>query len=366
MSVDLFDPVRCGALTLPNRIVMAPMTRSRGTEDHLATPPMAVYYSARAEGGLLIAEGTAPTANGCGYCFIPGLWSPEQVDSWRPVTQAVHAAGGRIAVQLMHTGRVSHPLNMPEGARVLAPSASTCPGEMFTPQGPRPYPEAEAMDEADIDAALAGLVQACHNAMAAGFDAVELHGANGYLLEQFLCPETNTRADAWGGQIEGRARFTLEAARRCAEAIGAERLGVRLSPFGAFNGIQPWSSATEDFTWLAGKLGELRLAWLHLVDHSSMGAPPVPEALKSAMGRAFGGAVILCGGYDRARAEQDLSSGRATLVAFGRPYLANPDLPRRLRLGAPLNPPDFSTLYTPGPKGYNDYPSLDEGGLTVE
>lgn len=359
MSVDLFSPYTLGALSLPNRIVMAPMTRSRATADHVPTPIMAEYYASRAEGGLLITEGTAPDANGTGYARIPGIYSEAQVQAWRAVTDAVHAAGGRIAVQLMHVGRVGHPLNMDEGTELLAPSALALEGEMYTDaQGPQPHPTPRAMTEADIEATLEGYVSAAKNAAAAGFDMIELHGANGYLVDQFISPNTNQRTDRWGGDREGRGRFLLEAARRVTAAVGADRVGVRLSPYGVFNGIQPWDEIDGDFTWLAQELGRLGMAYLHIVDHSAMGAPAVPDGIKAAMREAFGGTIILSGGYDRARADADLAAGRGDLVAFGRPYLANPDLPARLKAGAELNAPDFETFYTPGPKGYTDYPTL--------
>ncbi|MCK6506779.1 alkene reductase [Myxococcota bacterium] len=359
MQSPLFTPFTLGPLTLPNRIVMAPMTRCRASADHVPTPLMAEYYAARADGGLLITEGTAPDGNGCGYARIPGLWSQEQVAAWKVVTDAVHARGGRIAVQLMHTGRVGHPLNLPAGARILGPSATRVAGEMYTDQqGPQPYPVAAEMTAAEIEQTIEGYVTACRNAMAAGFDMVELHGANGYLIDQFLAPVANQRTDAWGGDIQGRGRFALEVARRCADAIGADRVGIRLSPNGAFNSIVPWEGFEQDYAWLCGELGRLRLAFLHLVDHSSMGAPPVSSALKARLRDAFGGTLILSGGYDRARADQDLADGLGHLVAFGRPYLANPDLVARLREGVDLNPVDYGTFYTPGEKGYTDYPTL--------
>jgi N-ethylmaleimide reductase len=358
VSSLLFSPVTIGALSLRNRVVMAPMTRNRATVDHIPTPIMATYYAQRAEGGLLITEGTAPLPEGCGYARIPGLWSDAQVEAWRPVTEAVHRAGGTIAAQLMHTGRVGHPLNLPPGAALLGPSANRLEGDMYTDQqGPQPHPEARAMTAAEVEAALDGFASAARNARAAGFDAVEVHGANGYLVDQFLTPSINTRSDAWGGA--GRLRFAVEAARRAADAIGAGRVGIRLSPYGVFNGVTPWAGIDDDFVELARALGALGLAWLHLVDHQSMGAPPVPEALKARMRAAFGGAVILSGGYqDAARAEADLQAEKGALVAFGRPFLANPDLVTRLRQGAPQNPPDFGTFYTPGPQGYTDYPTL--------
>jgi len=360
MSAGLFAPYTLGTLSLPNRVVMAPMTRSRATPDHTPTPLMAEYYAARADGGLLITEGIAPDPNGCGYPRIPGLWSQAQVAAWKVVTQAVHDAGGRMSAQLMHTGRVGHPLNLPEGAAVLAPSAVAAPGEMYTDQqGPQPHPEPRAMTADEIEATIQGFVTAGRNAIAAGFDLVEVHGANGYLVEQFLSPDTNQRQDGWGGGIQGRGRFAIEVCRRLAAAIGADHVGIRLSPLGAFNGVVPWEGAEADFTWLAKELGALKLAYLHLVDHSSMGAPVVPDTLKAAITQAFGGTIILSGGYDRQRADADLAAGKGDLVAFGRPFLANPDLVTRLQKGAPLNPPDFGTFYTPGAKGYTDYPTMD-------
>jgi N-ethylmaleimide reductase len=355
----LFSDFDLGNTTLPNRMVLAPMTRSRATQEHTPTPIMAEYYAQRASAGLLITEGTAPTANGCGYARIPGIWSQEQIDAWEQVTDAVHAKGGRIAMQLMHTGRVGHPHNMPEGARVLAPSQSTMSGEMYTDeQGPQPYPSAEEMTEAEIQAAIAGFVKAAQNAIEAGFDMVEIHGANGYLVDQFLSPSTNLRADSWGGSVENRARFALDVAKGIAAAIGAEKVGIRLSPGGVFNDIQPWPDLEDDFVWLAGELGKLELAYLHLVDHSAMGAPPPPEGIKQSMRRAFDGPLILSGGYSAQRAEADLAANQGELVAFGRPWISNPDLPERFNAQAPLNDPDFSTFYTPGAKGYTDYPAM--------
>jgi len=344
---------------LSNRVVMAPMTRCRATSDHVPTDIMVKYYADRAQAGLLITEGVAPSPNGAGYARTPGLWNAEQVKAWKPVTAAVHQAGGQIVAQIMHTGRVSHVLNMPEGAEVLSASATQCPGEMYTDaEGMKAYPIARAMTEAEIEAAIAEIVTAAENAMAAGFDGVELHGANGYLINQFFEPSTNQRTDAWGGDVEGRGRFVLEVARRTADAIGCGRVGIRLSPFGAASGMVAWETTSDDYVWLAGKLGELTLAYLHVVDHSAMGAPPVPTATKEAMRDAFGGAVILAGGYDRDSANADLSLGLAHFIGFGRPFIANPDLMQRLRDGVTLNAPDFGTFYTPGEKGYNDYPTL--------
>lgn len=359
MYPTLFSSFDLGRLTLPNRMVMAPMTRSRADAEHVPTEIMAEYYAQRASGGLLVTEGVAPSPNGCGYARIPGLWSEAQVAAWEKVTDAVHAKGGRIAAQIMHTGRVGHPHNMPEGAEILAPSESTLSGEMYTDeQGPQPYPSAKEMSEAQIRAAISEYATAAKNAIDAGFDMVEIHGANGYLVDQFLSPCTNLRDDIWGGSTENRTRFALEVAKAIVAAIGADKVGIRLSPGGVFNDIQPWPELEDDFVWLAGELGKLELAYLHIVDHSGMGAPAPPEGIKQAMRRAFDGPLILSGGYSAGRAESELKEELGELVAFGRPWISNPDLPARFQAQAPLNDPDFSTFYTPGAKGYTDYPSM--------
>ncbi len=358
MSSDLFSSFQLGPTLLANRVVMAPMTRNRAL-GNVPNALMAEYYAQRAGAGLILTEGTSPSPEGLGYPRIPGLFSEAQVEGWRLVTEAVHAQGGKIFVQLMHTGRVGHPANLPEGAELLAPSAVAAAGEIWTDaQGMQSHPVPKAMTEADLARTLADFTQAARNARAAGFDGVELHGANGYLLEQFLHPGSNQREDAWGGSVKGRARFVLEAAKGAAEAIGADRVGIRLSPHGVFNDMPPYEGIEEAYAYLAGQLSALGLAYVHVVDHSAMGAPPVPEATKAAIREAFKGTFILICGYDRARAEADLGAGKGDLVAFGRPALANPDLVARLRSGAPLQAPDAATFYTPGPQGYTDYPSL--------
>lgn len=352
----LESPCRLGAIDLKNRVVMAPMTRCRAL-GNLANELMATYYVQRAEAGLIITEGTAPAPEGLGYARIPALYDEGHVAGWRLVTDAVHAAGSRIFVQLMHTGRVGHPLNMPAGARLLAPSAIAAPGSMYTDQeGPKPHPVPEAMSEDDIEAAVAAIVRAAELAVDAGFDGVELHGANGYLIEQFLNTASNQRSDRWGGSVEGRARFAVEVARRAAAVIGAGRVGIRLSPYGANGGMVTDPDTDALYLHLARELGALGLAYVHLVDHSAMGAPPVPAAIKEGIRAAFGGPVILCGGYDAATAEADLAAGRAELIAFGRPFLANPRLVTKMRRELPLAPPNFALAYTPGPEGYTDYP----------
>jgi N-ethylmaleimide reductase len=357
MSASLFAPFDLGSLRLSNRIVMAPMTRNRATPDHLPTDLMALYYSQRAAAGLIVTEGTSPSPDGLGYARIPGLHSAAQAAAWRLATDAVHAVGGHIFVQLMHTGRVAHSLNLPAGAAALAPSAVGMTGTIWTDQAAmQPHPVPVAMTERDIDRTVGEFAAAAALAVeAAGFDGVELHGANGYLIDQFLNAASNHRADGWGGTIDGRARFAVTVAEAVASRIGGARTGIRLSPYGAFNDMQADAETAALYAHLAARLADVRLAYVHVVDHSAMGAPTVPDTVKQAIRAAFGGPIILSGGYDRARAEADLAAGKGELVAFGRPFIANPDLVARLERGLPLSPPDPDTFYTPGPKGYTDY-----------
>jgi N-ethylmaleimide reductase len=356
---SLFSNALLRTLAVQNRLVMSPMTRNRAI-DNIPNPLMAQYYAQRASVGLIITEGTAPSANGLGYARIPGMFSAAQVEGWSRVVAGVHAGGARMFVQLMHCGRIAHPLNLPPGARVLAPSALAAAGEMYTDaEGMKPNATPQAMTEADIKATVAEYRQAAANAMTAGFDGVELHGANGYLLEQFIRPTSNLRTDRYGGAIENRARFVLEVADAVIGAIGKDRLGIRLSPFGVFNDMPLYPAMESDYTYLATQLNARGLLYIHLVDHSSMGAPPVPDSVRVMLRSMSHCALILSGGYDLRRAESDLAAGKCDLVAVARPILANPDLVRRWQTGAALNTPDPSTFYTPGPKGYTDYPALD-------
>ena len=355
MTDTLFTPTTLGKLQLKNRIVMAPMTRSRAI-GNVPNELMAKYYSMRADAGLIITEGTSPSPNGLGYARIPGLFSDTQVQGWKRVTDGVHQAGGKIFVQLMHTGRVSHPANMPQGSRVLAPSALAAPGEMWTDSsGQQPHPVPVAMSEADIAQAIAEYAAAAKHAIDAGFDGIELHGANGYLIDQFLNTASNQRTDRWGGSIENRIRFAVEVARASAAAVGAERIGMRISPYGVFNGMAPDAELDAMYDRLMAELNAIGLVYIHVVDHSSMGAPEVSPALKAKIRTAFKGRYILSGGYDLARANADLDAQRGDLVAFGRPFISNPDLVQKLQSGQALTAPDFSTFYTPGEKGYTDY-----------
>jgi N-ethylmaleimide reductase len=355
----LYSPTTLGLLALKNRLVMSPMTRSRATGNVPGELAVEYYKQRASSAGLIITEGTSPSPNGLGYPRIPGIFSAAQVAGWKPVTDAVHAKGAKIFLQLMHTGRVGHPNNLPPGAHVLGPSAITAAGEMYTDaEGPKPHPSPKAMSEADIKTAIGEFVQAAKNATAAGFDGIELHGANGYLLEQFFRPNSNQRTDAYGGSLENRARFVLEVVKATTAAIGKDKVGIRLSPFGVFNDMPSYPEIEADYSYLARELNATGLLYIHLVDHSAIGAPPVPRSIKDTYRKVFKGALILSGGYDAARAESDLAAGKADLIAVGRPLLANPDLVERWKTGAPLNAPDMDTFYTPGAKGYTDYPLL--------
>ncbi len=355
----LFDPITIRSLSLQNRVVMAPLTRSRAVEANTPNPLMAEYYAQRASAGLIVTEGTSPSPNGLGYARIPGLFNEAHVAGWRRVTDAVHAKGGRIVVQLMHTGRVSQQANLPAGAEVLAPTAGALAGEVHTDaQGMLAYTPARAMTDADIQHAVDEYAASARLAIEAGFDGVELHAANGYLIEQFLNANVNTRDDAWGGSAEARNRFALEVVRATVAAIGAARVGMRLSPHGAFNATGTFDGQEAQYLALVREVSPMGLLYLHVLDHSAMGAPAVPAEYKRALRAAFDGPFMLAGGFDAASAEAALQAGDADLIAFGRPMLANPDLVERMRRGAALNAPDMATFYTPGAAGYTDYPAL--------
>ena len=358
---SLFSPYAMGPIALRNRIVMNPMTRCRASEGGVPNALMAEYYAQRADAGLIVTEGVSPSPNGLGYARIPGAFSDAQVAGWKLVTGAVHAKGGHIFMQLMHAGRVGHPANLPAGAELLAPSAVAAEGEIWTDtQGMQSHPAPRAMTAAEVRVALGEYVQASKNAIAAGFDGVELHAANGYLLEQFLSPHSNQRTDDWGGSIEKRITFVVETARATAAAIGGGRVGIRLSPYGAGGGMKPYAEIDQTYLALVTALAGLGLAYVHVVDHSAMGAPAVPETLKLALRKAWPRTFILAGGFDRAGAQAVLDGNRGDLVGFGRPFISNPDLVSRLEHGTALAAPDFGTFYTPGAQGYTDYPVAEQ------
>ena len=354
----LFSKSTLGKLELQNRMAMAPMTRNRSI-NNIPGDLVRDYYAQRASAGLIITEGTSPSPNGLGYPRIPGIFSAAQVAAWAQVTQAVHAQGAKIFIQLMHCGRIAHPLNLPAGARVVGPSAVAAAGEIYTDaEGLKPNATPEAMSQSELKSSIEEFTQAAKNAVAAGFDGIELHAANGYLLEQFIRPNSNVRTDEYGGSIENRARFVLEVVDATIAAIGKDKVGIRLSPFGVFNDMPDYPAMAADYTYLAQQLNARGLVYVHLVDHSPMGAPEVPQSIKETIRREFKGCLILSGGYDAERAESDLAAQKCDLIAVGRPFLANPDLVARWKTHAAENAPDFSTFYTPGAKGYTDYPTL--------
>ncbi len=355
----LFESYALGSTHLANRTVMAPMTRSRATQNSAPNALIAQYYEQRATAGLIVTEGTSPSPNGVGYARIPGLYNDVQVQAWREVTDAVHKAGGKIFVQLMHTGRVSHQNNLPAGARVVGPSPEVCPGEMWTDAaGMQPHTAPAVLSEADIAKTVEEFAASAKLAVKAGFDGIELHAANGYLLEQFLNPNVNKRADGYGGSAQARNRLVLEVADACVKAIGADKVGIRISPYGVFNGTGAFDGVEEQFLALTAKLSDMGLVYLHLVDHSAMGAPPVPAEFKQKLRAAFSRTFIAVGGFDAQSAEKALQAKEADLIAFGRPFISNPDLVARMKAGASVSAPDMSTFYTPGEKGYTDYPAL--------
>ena len=353
----LFAPVKLGNIELKNRIVMSPMTRSRAI-GNIPNELMAEYYAQRSDAGLIITEGTSPSPNGLGYSRIPGCFSIEQEEGWKKVTTAVHERGGKIFLQLMHTGRISHTLNLPEGAQIIAPSAIQAKGQMWTDsQQLQDFPIPKQMDDDDLLLTLTEYAAAAKHAIDAGFDGVELHGANGYLLEQFISPVSNIRTDKYGGSIENRCRFVLEVVAAVTETIGKEKTGIRLSPYGVASDMPHYPEIDETYTYLAEELNKLGIAYLHIVDHSAMGAPEVPLEIKKVIRTRFKNMLILSGGYDLERAETDIESGLADLIAFGRPFINNPDLVIRLENKQTLSKElKLDLFYTPGEKGYTDYP----------
>jgi len=354
----LFTPEKVGSLELKNRVVMAPMTRCRAI-GNVPNELMAEYYKQRSGAGLIITEGTSPSPNGLGYARIPGIFSKQQVEGWKIVTSAVHKTGGKIIVQLMHTGRISHELNMAEGSEILAPSAVKADGQMWTDSKQmQNFPVPKAMTAEDLISTKAEFVTAAKNAMAAGFDGVELHSANGYLLEQFLSPISNIRTDNYGGNIENRCRFVLEVVTAVADAIGKEKTGIRLSPYGVASDMPHYPEIEVTYHYLSSQLNKLGIAHIHLVDHSAMGAPEVPMIIKKLIRNNFKNTLILSGGYDKKRAEADIESEMCDLIAFGRPFINNPDLVDRFRNNWPLSQDlKMDLFYSADEKGYTDYPN---------
>lgn len=357
MESKLYSPYKVGSIELKNRVVMSPMTRSRAI-GNIPNDLMAEYYGQRAAAGLIITEGTSPSPNGLGYARIPGIFSQAQVEGWKKVTSAVHQKGGKIVVQIMHTGRIGHELNLPEGAQILAPSAVKPAGQMWTDsQQMQDHPTPKEMTADELATAKQEFVTAAKNAIAAGFDGVELHSANGYLLEQFLSPISNVRTDNYGGSIENRTRFVIEVAAAVADAIGKDKTGIRLSPYGIASDMPHYPEIDATYKYLAEKLNDLDIAYIHVVDHSAIGAPAVPLEIKQAIRSIFKNTIILAGGFDKDSAEAALESGLGDLIAIGRPFINNPDLVERHLNNWPVSTDlDYNLFYTPGEKGYTDYP----------
>jgi len=370
MESRLFSPISVGSLRLGHRVVMAPLTRSRaGQPGNVPTPLNVEYYRQRASAALIISEATQISQQGQGYAWTPGIHTEEQVEGWRAVAESVHAAGGRMFLQLWHVGRVSHPVFQPGGALPVAPSALPVPGKTFIIDangngvwGEVPVPQALTVE--GIAAIVEDYRKAARNAISAGMDGVEIHAGNGYLLDQFINSASNNRTDAYGGSIENRARFLLEVVAAVAAEIGAARVGVRLTPMGRFMGMGD-ETPEETFNTIARRLNQWPLAYLHLVEPAMVGTvkdedvDPRWNLMIRSMREAYKGVLMLAGGYDGASAEKALSEGRADIIAFGRPFIANPDLPERLRTSAPLNAADPASFFGGNEVGYTDYPPME-------
>lgn len=353
-----FEPVRIGPWELPQRFVMAPLTRNRAGEGNAPTELNARYYAQRAGAGLIITEGTAPSAVGQGYLNVPGLYTDEQITGWALVADAVHAQGGVVVAQLMHAGRIAHPDNK-AGLESVAPSAVVAPGEMVTAEGPKPHATPRALETDELSGVVEEYVQASRNAIAAGLDGVEVHAANGYLLHQFLDPEVNERTDGYGGSPQNRARFVAEVVSAVAEAIGADRVGVRISPGHQFNGIGESDGEDIEATYAAvvNGIAPLKLAYLSILAANG-------TDIAADLGNRFGGPVLLNDGFGDVTSlesvDRVLDAGLAEAVVVGRPFLANPDLAARWESGHDLNEPDYDTFYGGGAQGYTDYPTLQD------
>lgn len=370
MNSPLFEPIRVGNLQLPHRIVMAPLTRSRaGQPGNIPVDINVQYYQQRAGAALIITEATQISQQGQGYAWTPGIHSQEQVEGWRKVAAAVHAEGGRIFLQLWHVGRISHQVFQPNGGLPVAPSAQAAPGKTFIIDdqgrgvwGDGPVPEALTFE--GINQIVADYRQAARNAISAGVDGVEIHAGNGYLLDQFINSNSNHRDDQYGGSFKNRARLLLEVVDAVSDEVGRERVGVRLTPLGRFMGMGD-NTPTDTFGYIASQLNLRRLAYLHLVEPEIVGVDkdenydPEWDRIIHHLRSLYQGILILAGGYTKSSAEQALLDGRADVIAFGRPFISNPDLPTRFRLGAPLSAGDPSLYFGGGEQGYIDYPSLD-------
>jgi len=354
----LFQPMRLGPYDLDNRMVMAPMTRSRATDGHVPPEMAATYYRQRASAGLIVTEATQVHPEGVGYPNTPGIHSDEQVAAWRRVTEAVHEDGGRIFLQLWHVGRISHPIYH-DGEKPVAPSAIRPEGSVFTSEGMKDFQEPRALTTDEVGERVAWYRRGAERALEAGFDGVEVHGANGYLVDQFLRNGANRRTDRYGGSIENRIRFPLEVVDAVAEVWGPKRVGIRISPLAAFNDMSD-SDPQALFAAFAQALGERDLGYLHIIIDDALPEDDPRSFDPLTLGDVFGGTVVAASGYDAETGAEVVEAGRADLVAYGRAFLANPDLPRRFVEGAELNEPDPDTFYGGDEGGYIDYPTLDE------
>lgn len=356
---NLFAPITLGSVNAPNRVIMAPLTRSRATRDYVPTPMMVDYYARRASAGLIISEAIGVSRQGNGFTYTPGLWSDDQVAAWQPITRGVHAGGGRIIAQLGHTGRAGHPTVI--GEQPVSASATISPVNAWTYDGPQPAHRARALAIDEIAGIVTDFARAARNAIIAGFDGVQIHAANGMLIDQFLRNSSNHRDDIYGGGVENRIRFLCEVTRAVAVAIGHSRTSVRLSPNGETWGVDD-SDPTPLFTAAAAMLDDIGIAFLELKEHrpdGTLAATDVPRQSPMIRPR-FKGPLVLNSDYDLDRAQADLDSGLADAISFGRPFIANPDLVERLRAGGPIAPADPATFYTQGIEGYLDYPMLPD------
>ncbi len=352
-KLDIFTPL-VGAIGLSNRIVMAPMTRSRAI-GNIPNDLMALYYKQRASAGLIVTEGTAPSPNALGYARIPGIYSQEQINGWKKVTDSVHSENGKIFLQLMHTGRVSHKANLSEEGTTLAPSAISADGDMWTDSlGMQKTDLPREMTREEIKTAITEFAQGAANAIEAGFDGVELHGANGYLIEQFLNPYSNRRTDEYGGSIENRSRFVIEVVKAVIEKIGSKKTGIRISPFNVFNGMPSYPETSDTYNYLVEELNKLKILYLHVVEASARKTEEGKSLIRN-IREEFNGLLILNGGYNKETAEKALDNEHADLISFGAIFISNPDLPEKLQHNLALTAPDPKTFYAATESGYVDY-----------
>ncbi len=354
--MNIFKSYSLGPITLKNHIVMAPMTRNRAI-DNIPNDIMATYYEQRSDAGLIITEGTSPSPNGLGYARIPGAYTKTQIEGWKKIATTVHAKQSKIFVQLMHCGRASAKPNLPEGAKTLAPSSVQLSGEIYTDSlGTHSYDIPEAMSIEQIQNAQDEYLQAAINLTSVGIDGIELHSANGYLLDQFLNPASNIREDEYGGNYKNRTRFLLELTKKTVDAIGSEKVGVRISPYGIFNDMEGnYDDLIEMYSYLVTELAKLEIAYVHIVDHRGMGAPDFPTDIVTTLKDLFKGTIITGGNVNTAKEAQEVLDKGSDLVYVGRPYISNPNLVEKLKNNIALTPPIMDTFYTPGKVGYTDY-----------